>query len=76
MKMWLYLVKNIQSDWIEEVLHNDSEDRALSSCSCDAGCICGYGHAPHAPSVQSIDCLQSCLSTLADSVVMWEWVTD
>lgn len=69
-------MKNVQGDRIEEVLHNDSEDRALSGCSCDASCIRGYGHAPHAPSVQSIDCLQGCLSTLGDSVVMWEWVTD
>lgn len=70
--MRLYLVKNVQGDGIEEILHNNSEDRALSGGPCDASCIRGYGHAPHGPSVQSVDCLQSSLSTLEDSAVTWE----
>lgn len=68
----MYLVKNIQGDRIEKVLHDDPEDRALSGCSCDTGCICGDGHASHSTSMQSIYCLQSCLGTLGERVVTQE----
>lgn len=62
----LYLVEHIQGDGIEEVLHDDSEDGALSGYSGDASCVCGDGHGSHPTSVQSVDGLQSCLGALGD----------
>lgn len=67
-----YLVQNIQSDRVEEILHNDPQDRALAS-DCHA-CIDGRsrGGQRHSPGLHLGHGLQSCLGTLQEQKKLLE----
>lgn len=65
-----YLMQNIQSDRIEEILHNDPQDRALASHGHSCIHSCGSGWQRQAPRRCQVHCLQSCLSTLQNQTLL------
>lgn len=60
-----YLVQHVQGDRVEEVLHDDSQNGALSDGAHQAAGVRRDGHAGDpAAAVQSVDGLQSSLGAL------------